>query len=195
MPTINRHKNVYKKVYTLVLLATCFLIIAALSACKKEIYNSFAIYPSQVPFVLSNLQYASINAESRDTITANLNIDQQIKQFAGNQYNLDNVGTIKLNALSLHLDRADEENNFAKFSSISISIIGNNSGELEPMEIARTKDLNTYYTDALILEPLPTASLMNHLRGDKVYYIVSCKLRDGLSRPLTGTLTAVYYVD
>lgn len=133
---------------------------------------------------------------TRDSGT--ININQQIKDNAGVDIDINKVSSIKIKKITLTILNADEENNWTNLETITAGFqtkTGTQNGKQEQLWTKNIADVAAEKYVPQVIEPADV-NLKEYFNGDRetVYYIVSAKARRATTKELNVNAVIEYEV-
>ena len=174
------NKNMRRNLITL---SALFIILLALSGCKKiakAIFGGFdtsvdyqisvPIIPVVSPFELPVGQYLY-----------KFNLDSVVKAQTAGIYNANDVKSIKAKQFNITITDADALNNIANFQSVRVTIHSNTNST--PAELFAVTFADTFASTFSTAGN--NAELLSYLKGSDIVYTMYAKNRRITTKPLT----------
>ena len=125
--------------------------------------------------------------------TYTINVNEIIKEEAGVDFDIDNISTIKIKEINIHLQNADAENNWTNFEQVEAWANTDKGMAAGKNDLYGKVTTFTPYDDVKITVD-QNINFKDYLNGDAtvVTYKIKTKAIDGTNHPLTAKVTVSY---
>lgn len=186
---------------TFIALSALALTTLAVSCSVKDkildaVFTAFtanvANYDATIPAITNVTSYQSLSDE-----TVQFDLDSAVKAQTGDQFSIDNINTVTMEAITLTLDGTgteapDANNNFANFEMVKVTF--HSDANNTPVTFELTNNPDTYAT-TLTIPVDNTVNLKSYLTGKIFTYNVSAKARRGTTHPLHVNVAVKMKID
>jgi hypothetical protein len=191
-----------KVLYSLGLVAIVAGAAVSFQSCNKikdEIKKNIDPIDYSQPSVTFNVPVVTTTAPFQGFDTATINMDQIIKDEAGVDFSINDISTITINKVVLHLAGADATNNWTNFSDAGAYLNtdkGIAAGKNNILATVTVPDVVSNQYNDVVITGDNNLNLKDYFNGGntKVYVLYAANARRQTTHPLTMTATLTYTI-